>query len=225
MRLKQLSMALVLASAMLLNSNSARAETIGFTGLGSAAVVGVSGLTNGLVYAGELNWSWVGAAPAGAAQSFYSYCVDLLNYAQSTQVSTVGTTAGLTGGSYVANAGDKAAWLFNTYASAVHATGQAVQAAALQIAIWEALYDTTASLATGNVRFTASSAILAQAGSYLSSLYSSSYLGSSSTVLFTNGGQDQMTNRVSEPSTMLLLGVGLLVASQIYRRRSTVSAL
>ena len=78
-------------------------------------------------------------------------------------------------------AGPKAAWLLNTYASAV---GTGVQAAALQIAIWESLYDNDHNLNTGNFSLVTSNAaytgaaeaslIYGQANTYLNGLFSAS---------------------------------------------------
>ena len=47
------------------------------------------------------------------------------------------------------SAGTRAAWLFNTYAPVIHVGGTGTDAAALQVAIWEALYDTTPDLSKG----------------------------------------------------------------------------
>ncbi|MGE3507316.1 MAG: PEP-CTERM sorting domain-containing protein [Vicinamibacterales bacterium] len=211
--------AFAVAGLLAFSPAPARAESIDFTGIGAASVVNLGGLFSGSVYAGELNWSWMGAAPSGFTQSFYSYCVDLLNYVQDPQVVTIGTTSALTGSPHAANGGAAAAWLFNTYASAVHAAGSAVQAAALQVAMWEVLYDSTAILGSGNVILNTTGAIMSQANAYLAALAGSSYQGSSATVLFTSNGQDQITSRVPEPATVMLLGAGLLLALS-FRRRS-----
>ena len=67
----------------------------------------------------------------------------------------------------------KAAWLFNTYASIVRgATGTAAMGAGLQLAIWEVLYDDGLSLVSGDkFRVTAASSQALDAGSsYLAAL-------------------------------------------------------
>jgi PEP-CTERM motif len=93
-------------------------------------------------------------------------------YLADPQTKTVGWSDGFTNG--VVNSGAKAAWLFNTFAGTIHASGTRVQAAALQVAI--------------------------------------------ATVLDTQHGQDQVTSRVSEPSTLLLLGAGLAFVARRARR-------
>jgi hypothetical protein len=55
---------------------------------------------------------------------------------------TVDSTNSLT--TPAADGAAKAAWLFNTFAAGIHAGGTGIQAAALQVAIWEAIYDGTA---------------------------------------------------------------------------------
>ena len=220
--------ACVPAAALLITASSASAEVIDFTGLGKSAAISAT-LTQGTttyvrnVSAGELNWSWIGATPEGFATSFYSYCIDLVNYLVDPQTVTVGSSEGFTNG--VVDGGAKAAWLFNTFAAGIHAAGTGIQAAALQIAIWEAMYDRTGSLTDGDFRLATTGAIATQATAYLNALYSGgSYPTSVAAVLDTQRGQDQVTSRVSEPSTLLLLGAGLaLVARRARKLQSRAS--
>jgi hypothetical protein len=218
----------VVLIGVLLAPRPAAADVIDFRGSGRAAAVGItvtngaSTLFSGNVMAGELNWSWLSATPEGFATDFYSYCVDATQYLRDPQYVTVRTTDSFTAGS--ANSGAKVSWLFNSYASTIHSSGTNVQAAALQLAIWEALYDSSQNLSGGAFRTTASGAILAQAQTYLNALYSSSYLGSRATFLDVDGtnpdaarrGQDQITHSVPEPSTLLMMGVASLA---LLRRR------
>jgi len=208
-----------------LSASSAQAETIKFTGVGAASVVTVGGSIaanyHGDVWAGELNWEWVGGTPAGFATSFYAYCVDLASFVQSTETVTRVSSTGFTNG--VANGGAKAAWLFNEYAAGIHSLANtataAINAAALQIAIWEAMYDTSRDLTTGG--FTASSsnaAVTTQANVYLSNLYASQPWTAVATILSTNAGQDQIIAQVSEPSTLLLMGLAFFGVAGLARR-------
>jgi hypothetical protein len=225
LRLCKLVVGLVIAMGVVMTPAAAQAEVIKFNGVGYASVVTVGGTRasnyHGNVWAGELNWGFVGTPPAGFAQSFYSYCVDLGSFVQGYQTVTPVTSAGFTNG--VTNGGNKAAWLFNEYAAGIHsltnATTAAINAAALQIAIWEAMYDTSANLAYG--AFTASatnSQITTKAATYLSALYSAQPWTAVATVLSTNNGQDQIVAQVSEPSTLLLMGLACFGFAALARR-------
>ena len=104
----------------------AHAEVMTFQGVGAASSITVGGTNasnyHGGVTAGELLWQWVGTPPAGFAQSFYAYCVDLGNFVQGSQNTTLVSSVGFTNG--VANGGAKAAWLFNEYAANIHSMAQ-----------------------------------------------------------------------------------------------------
>lgn len=185
----------------------AAADTIDFTGLGRhVSNLSISvGSATGAVSAGELNWSWLTATPAGFATSFFTYCVDAVTALNDHQTVSISDTSGM-----ASNVGAKVAWLFNTFAPTINATGTGVQAAALQIAIWEALYDSSANLTGGTFRLNTSGAVRTQATTYLTALYSSNYSDSHATWLDTARGQDQITQRVPEPATLLLMGLAAL---------------
>lgn len=223
----------VLTAGCLAVATAAHADYIDYTGLGHAAVVNTT-LTVGAttytrnVYAGEINWRWsnsTGTAnatpPEGFAQTFYSYCIDLLNTLRDPQEVTVRSSEGFTNG--VANGGDRAAWLFNTYAAGIRSGGTNTQAAALQVAIWEAMYDTGNSLSGGSFQLSTTGAIRTQAETYLAALYSHlPEVGQRhATVLDTRTGQDQITSRIPEPTTLLLVGCG---AGLLIRRRRKAQA-
>lgn len=211
--------------ALTVGTAMAEAETIQFVGVGPASVVTVGGSNSanyhGSVWAGELTWQWLGTPPDGFAQTFYSYCVDLANTVQSQQTVTPVSSTGFTNG--VTNGGAKAAWLFNEFAAGIHTmsntTLAAINAAALQIAIWEAMYDTSANLTSGGFTATASNTqITTQASTYLNALYAAQPWQSVATILSTAVGQDQIVSRVSEPSTLMMMGVAFFVISALARR-------
>jgi hypothetical protein len=189
----------------------ASADIIDFTGVGRhlsniSITVGTRTVS---VAAGELNWAWLTGESAGI--NFVTYCVDASTFLQDHQAVNIEQTATLRS----AATGARVAFLFNAYAAAVTTD---LQAAALQIAIWEALYDSSRNLAGGEFRLNSTnSALIHQTNAYLTSLYSSNYLGASTSWLNTNAGQDQVTKQIPEPATALLLLVG--AAAMASRRR------
>ncbi len=207
----------------------ANADSLAFAGTGK----GVGGITIGgslvnisNVFAGELDWTWLSAPPAGFDSSIVTYCVDILNDVTSTQDMTVLSTDLLTPATstdVTPDAGMKAAWLFNTFAADVDSSGTDAQAAGLQIAIWKALYDTDASLTTGNVTFSGlSSDVALAATSYLQALYYAPGVYHTSTAVWLDAldpprgaGQDQITG-VPEPGTLFLMATGAIA---FFRRR------
>jgi len=205
----------------------ASAATLGFTGVGKAAVVSISGLRTVTAWAGELDWNWVGTPPTGFSQSLYTYCVDILNDVTNTQYNVaVRSTDDMTPATspYTApGAGAKIGWLINTFAASIHASGTNEQAAGLQVAIWETLYDSNLggfNLGSGQFSVSGSVGTMTWATTYLTDLYSSANNKGRAAWLDSPGngnGQDQVT--VPEPSTLALL---MLAGGAMFaiRRRS-----
>jgi len=232
------------AFALYLVPAMAGAATIDFTGLGKAEVVSLGGERVVNAWAGELNWIWLSGQPASMADAFYTYCVDLKADETDHQGIAVRTTDEMTGST--PNVGQKAAWLFNTYAAAIHDDYSAAsksRAAGLQLAIWEVLYDTPSQntiyevdgskAGKGNFYATGlytSAAAISYGNLYLQSLLGTgtSYLSADATWLdsdnakygMTGGpGQDQIASSVPEPGTLVLLAAGLLGIAGTRRKK------
>jgi hypothetical protein len=230
---------------VLVSPHAASADQISWTGTGSGAwaTFSLAGDPIGTPFSdfvGELTWNWVGSPPAGSATSLFTYCVDATQYLTDQQTVAVSSTTALTGASQsnpsvTANggvdAGGRIAWLFNQYSTEAHGDASGIDAAALQIAIWETLYDSTPDLNSGafelvdNPAYGDYDAIYGKATADLTALYSNplpgggdTYYTSQATFLDTAVGQDQVTGSpVPEPSSLVLFGSCVFAA--IARRR------
>lgn len=129
-----------------------------------------------------MNWQFNGpgdvppgpGTPYGYDSTFYAYCAELTEAVQANQTIEILSTDLLIPtspvGSGNAFSGKKAAWLFNTYApginGAVNDLDSRQNAAALQVAIWEAIYDTSNNLSDGFFRLNSVGNIATKAMDY-----------------------------------------------------------
>lgn len=214
-------MVLGLAVAML--PTRASASELNLLGMGAHSIVTIDGDVSGSFYAGEIDWKWAAPTPDGFEDYLYTYCVDILNEVASPEEVRISDTTDPTMVTSATDGGDKAAWLLNNYASAIHAAGNDIAAAALQVAIWEAITDNALDLTGGSfiLRTTGeytgvavATQIFNTASGYLADLSKADYHNSVAiwldATLATGGGQDQIAT--PEPSSLLLLGVaGLFI--------------
>jgi hypothetical protein len=224
------SRTIIIASALIfvLNTTPASASQIDFTGTGKGAWATFSLAGDPLGnpfsdFVGELLWNWIGTPASGfTGNSIYTYCVDATSYLQDPQSVTARSTDLLTSTTGGADAGGRVAYLVDRYAADVHQNGTNIDAAALQIAIWEALYDSTEDLSGGTFALVTTGAIYDKAKFYLDDLYSGgTYHTASATWLDTRAGQDQvLITPTPEPATLTLFGSALALAAARRRKRN-----
>lgn len=196
------------ALGVLLCVSVSQADTMTYNGLGLSQQVQIHSpgyLTDGAtVNAGQLLIGYDG-------HSYKGYCVDLDHYVTSPQTVTAVSVLSL-------NRGDKVAYLFETYGPTI-ATN--VEAAALQSAIWEVIFETASTLnvTTGAFSITDGSGVYAQANTWLATLPAGPYVPSPDTiVLDAVDGQDVL---IPEPTSMALLAIG--ACSVLLNRRRGVT--
>jgi PEP-CTERM motif len=209
---------IILGLTALLLPTRANASELAFQQMGLHDIVTIGGDVSGTFYAGEIDWKWV---PGG--QDIYTYCVDILNEVTDPQTVRISDTTDpeMQLSTTATDAGAKAAWLLNKYASDIHAGGSGLEAAALQVAIWEAISDDAYNLTAGSFQL-AAGGVFDKAQEYLGALATADYHSSVAIWLdatrATGGCQDQIAT--PEPSSLMLLGVaGLFV-----RRRKQKSS-
>jgi hypothetical protein len=222
-------------TAVALPSKASAAE-LNLTGMGLRDIVTINstlpGFENGSFYAGQFLWDWSAPTPSGFDTSIVTYCVDILHEVQDPQQVVIDTTDNMP--TLAQDGGGKAAWLLNTF-SPVVTTG--IQAAALQVAIWESIYDNDHdvtsgifSIVTDNTALTGAvtaQLIANQAMTYLGQLFygpNGEYHTATATWLnaITTAGAGQSQITTPEPASLLLVGFGAALAG--LRRRRTQPA-
>lgn len=216
---------IILGFTVALIPTRASASELNLLGMGAHSIVTIDGDVSGSFYAGEIDWVWTAPTPGGFSDYIYTYCVDILNEVENPQQVRISDTSDPAMVTKATDGGEKAAWLLNSYAAGINVTGDGIAAAALQVAIWEALTDNLLDLTTGGfilkttgeyTGVAVATDIFNTAAGYLSALSNADYRNSVATWLDAKNGQDQITT--PEPSSLMLLGVAGLF---MRRRRKT----
>ena len=208
----------------------AAADSLSFTSLGSGSWINLKiGSVTETGWAGEINWNMTAG---GVTKAVTTYCGDLFDDAKlPVELGTLKTTAAVDADPTISHgalpqAGSAAAYLVNTYGAGVH--GNSIQSAALQIAIWQAMFG-AASFTVLNT--TANYAAITNAlsgfqlpGGSFSAVAGYFDVANGSAIGSAANGQDQVIVGTPEPATILLLllaTVGMLGYSRRLKLQPT----
>jgi len=217
--------------AMLLGSAiSASALTLNLTGFSTAGAqtVSVTGPTSSTVNAGAFTGSLSGA-PGFDANPFYTYCVELTQtFAFGSPLPGYSIVGGMSYfGANAATIVDRLGKLF-THLGGVNLPADAQTSTAIQLAVWDSIYESAGSFNTGSMSVgtgfqvtSASAATVLQATNLLASAALVTNSMYSISVLTNSSQQDFLLIReLPLPGTLALSAFGLLALAMVRRRRA-----
>jgi hypothetical protein len=215
-----------LVAVSILRPAAAAADSLSYQNLGSGGWVNLKLGANGPTetgWSGEINWNMTAN---GVTKAITTYCGDLFDDAKlPTQLGTLKTTAAVDADPTIShgagpNAGSAAAYLVNNYGVGAH--GNNIQAAALQIAIWQAMFGADSftvltSTANYGAIMSALSNIHLPGGSFTAS---AGYfdVANGAAIGYAANGQDQVIVGTPEPATIFLM-LFAMVGMFSYQRR------
>lgn len=197
--------------AAIIAAASANASLFDMKFVGTGAGQGVGIVFNGSnknVFAGKLNFKKMPSGP-----TFSSVCADLGNLITNGQTYGVNSKLSTADSAAVKKAG-------NIVAANFTSANSNENAAALQVAVWEALYDgaSAPSFSSGSFKANLSTSVRAKATAYYNSITTPGtalYLKTTQN----NCGQSQLT-AVPEPAALASLGLGLALVVRRKTRKS-----
>lgn len=190
------------------------------TGLSQGANITASGIYNGNVNTNTFSWTRTDTAGPGVDSSvpvtFDTYCVDLSQNVKDGKTFTFDVISMVDAG-YTALQQSLLRNVWTAYKSSADSKNEV---AALQLAIWEIVYDNDLNTATGSFKVNSSNTLktlaqtLVTAASNLVSNPAPGFEPLNLVVLRSNTAQDQITEvPVPAPGPVALAGLGLLLAA------------
>lgn len=218
--MRSLKRALLLAGGAVFSSGGVLAATVtaNFDSAAPYQVVNATtdgALTSNSLIAGRLNWTRTGGDYAGLNDNFTSFCIEISEHISAGgsyeyQVVSPEFAPTALGGMGLAKA-DELSELFGRFYAGLDQSS-ADDMAAMQLAVWNIIYDDDKTVAAGTFQTTDGGSYFAHANSMLGAINGSGP-HAPLMALAEEGAQDQL---IPEPASLLLLAIG---AAASFKRR------